>query len=65
MVSNGDATVDTLISYATVLGMELALAPSGKAAPGLSTAVALGEPGNGKTTPSLLEQFADLQDEDS
>ena len=60
MERGGDATVDTLISYATALGMELALAPSGKAAPGISTAAARGEPDIGTATSSLLEEFAAL-----
>jgi transcriptional regulator with XRE-family HTH domain len=57
----GDATLDSLVSYAAALGLEWVLAPVGRAP--------YNTPSFSNTTPnakplSLLEEFADLRDDD-
>lgn len=50
----GDATLDTLLSLASAMGLEIALVPIGQ-----GTVQALGAPGI-----DLLAEFADLNDDD-
>ncbi len=59
----GDVTVDTLISYATALKVELVFIPVGRRIEGIINA-SLPLAKASLTTPSnLLEEFADLKDE--
>ena len=59
----GDVTVDTLISYATALKVELVFTPVGRRSEGIINA-SLPLAKSSLTTPSsLLEEFADLKDE--
>ncbi len=60
----GDATLDTLVSYATALGIELAWVPVGRGCESVNAALSSsGAAGVGRST--LLEELADLNDEES
>jgi len=60
----GDATLDTLVSYATALGIELAWVPVGRSSESVNAALSLsGAAGAARST--LLEELADLKDDES
>lgn len=56
-----DVTVDTLVGYANALGLEIAFAPIGQ---GVGVPVGGPATGTGERGLDLLEEFADLQDEE-
>jgi len=60
----GDVTTETLVGYAAAIGLELVLVPIGQG-PTLSRAVMnrVKAMDTGATALSLLDEFADLQDE--
>lgn len=60
----GDATLDTLVSYATALGIELAWVPVGRSSDSINAALSSGAPA-GTARSTLLEELADLKDDES
>jgi len=63
--NGGDVTLDTLITYAAALGLELALVPVGQALAYSATQHARTAGANGTDAKSLdlLSEFSDLRDE--
>lgn len=63
--NGGDATLDTLISYAASLGLEVILVPIGQGM-GQASLPPLSGAGKGFSTPpvDLLAEFSDLRDEE-
>ncbi len=59
----GDATLDTLVSYATALGIELAWVPVGRSSESNTALSSSGVAGAARST--LLEELADLKDDES
>ena len=60
----GDATLDTLVTYATALGIELAWVPVGRSSESVNAALSSsGAAGAARST--LLEELADLRDDES
>jgi transcriptional regulator with XRE-family HTH domain len=57
----GDATLDTLVSYATALGIELAWVPVGRSSESVNAALSY----SGAARSTLLEELADLKDDES
>lgn len=61
----GDVTLDTLVSYATALRIELAFTPVGRRNAGVITRPLPSIKATLTTPSSLLEEFADLNDDGS
>jgi transcriptional regulator with XRE-family HTH domain len=61
----GDATLDTLISYATALKIEMAFVSAGQSNAGVISASLPSISAKLSTPSSLLEAFADLKDDSS
>jgi transcriptional regulator with XRE-family HTH domain len=67
--NGGDVTLDTFISYAAALGLEVALVPVGQAM-GQNLMPPVAGSGKGSSTPpaarpvDLLTEFSDLRDEE-
>ena len=67
--NGGDVTLDTFISYAAALGLEVALVPVGQAM-GQNLMSSVAGSGKGTSTPpaakpiDLLSEFSDLRDEE-
>jgi transcriptional regulator with XRE-family HTH domain len=61
----GDATLDTLVSYATALGIELAWVPVGRSSESVNAARSSSGGAAGSARSTLLEELADLKDDES